>query len=59
LGQADSEEQSQSRPLPQQVMPKAPQVWVQAAVQLQGSAGLVFGSVLDGTGSGAPLATDG
>ena len=59
FGQAESEEQAQSMPFPQQVIPKCLQLLVQAAVQLQGSAGLVFGSVLDVTGSGAPLATDG
>jgi hypothetical protein len=46
-------------PFPQQVIPKALQLWVQPAVQLQGRAGFVFGSVFGPTGSGALFSTVG
>ena len=59
MGQAESVEQSQSWPLPQQVMPKAEQLCVHDCVQLHGSAGRVCGSVGAGTGSGVPFLTDG
>ena len=53
MGQAESVEQSQSWPLPQQVMPKAEQLCVHDCVQLHGSAGRVCGSVGDVDASAA------